>query len=95
MKLNLALTSSLCASFLPSLGAVWAVTMALIAATCVIVDDNKVFIFVVVTLLFILPTWRYASQSYKRRLDGPWSLPTNLLESSHSRTTMSGNGRTL
>lgn len=66
--------------------AVWSVTVALIIATCVILDDETSFSLVVVALLFILPLWRYVSQSYKRRLDGPWSLPTNLLESSAKRT---------
>ena len=72
--------------------AVWLVTMALIAATLTLLLDHAqwqamYYMLAVVALLVVFPTWRCISQSYKRRLDGPWSLPTNLLLSSASRSS--------
>ena len=63
----------------------WWVSVSLIMAAYLLIESTlwrRYYCFAVAILMFILPSWRYASQKFKVRLDGPWSLPTNLLESS-------------
>lgn len=54
----------------------------MVASTLVLLDkmsQRRLFGLAVALLLGLFPFWKYVGQSYKRRVHGPWSLPTNLL----------------
>lgn len=59
--------------------ALWWVTLALVCSANSFINTGIWHIYfgtTVLCLVFVVPGWKYMSQCYKCRVDGPWSLPT-------------------
>lgn len=64
----------------PVLGALWLITGWIIAATAMLLLDDRHLLFALFAVLLFLgvltPTWKYFLQQHKMFLRGPWDIPT-------------------